>query len=47
MVVEELSPALADHFGGELKDIIASLGDLSKIANEAQVFAQVGKESKA
>lgn len=44
-VVEELSPALVEKFGGDLEDIIASLGDLSKLENEAQVFAQVSKES--
>lgn len=43
MLVEELPPDLANHFGGQLEDIIASLGDLSKIENEAQVFAQAGK----
>jgi putative nucleotidyltransferase with HDIG domain len=43
-VVEELTPALVTFFGGELEDIIASLGDLSKLENEAQVFAQVSKE---
>jgi len=46
-VVEELSPALIEHFGGNLQDIIAGLGDLSKIENEAQVFAQVGREISA
>jgi putative nucleotidyltransferase with HDIG domain len=43
-VVEELSPALAEHFGGHLEDIIGRLGDISKLTNEAQVFAQVAKE---
>jgi putative nucleotidyltransferase with HDIG domain len=46
-VVEKLSPALAEHFGGKLEDIIASLGDLSMIESEAQVFAQVSQESHA
>ena len=46
-IVEELSPDLANHFGGQLQDIIASLGDLSKIENEAQVFAQASKEISA
>jgi putative nucleotidyltransferase with HDIG domain len=44
-VVEELSPVLVEKFGGRLEDIIASLGDLSKLESEAQVFAQVSKES--
>ncbi len=47
LLVEELPPALVEHFGGQLQDVIASLGDLSKIENEAQVFAQVGKEIRA
>ncbi|MBI4936761.1 MAG: HDOD domain-containing protein [Nitrosomonadales bacterium] len=44
LVVEELPPNLADRFGGGLDDIIARLGDLSKIAEEAQSFARIGKE---
>jgi putative nucleotidyltransferase with HDIG domain len=43
-VVEELTPALVKFFGGQIEDIISSLGDLSKLENEAQVFAQVSKE---
>ncbi len=43
-VVEELYPALVEKFGGGLEDVIASLGDLSKLENEAQVFAQVSRE---
>jgi putative nucleotidyltransferase with HDIG domain len=43
-IVEELSPALVEHFGGQLEDIITSLGDLSQIESEAQVFAQISKE---
>lgn len=43
LIVEELPPDLADHFGGQLQDIVASLGDLSRIANEAQVFAQASQ----
>ncbi len=46
-MVEQLSPALADHFGGQLDNIIASLGDLSRIENEALLFAQIGKEGHA
>lgn len=44
-VVEELPPAMVEKFGGTLEDVIASLGNLSKLENEAQVFAQVAKES--
>lgn len=43
LLVEELPPALAAHFNGSLSDIIASLGDLSRIESEAQVVAQVGR----
>lgn len=44
-VVAELTPAMAEYFGADLDGIIAGLGDISKLANEAQVFAQVGKEA--
>lgn len=43
---EELSPALKQRFGGDLQEIIADLGDLSVLENEAQVLAQVGKGAK-
>lgn len=46
-VVEELPPVLAEHFGGELHDIIASLGDISRLTSEVQVFAKIGKEGRA
>lgn len=39
-VAEELPPALAGRFGGGLDDIIARLGDLSRIVEEAQSFAR-------
>lgn len=42
-VVETLPPVIADRFGGNLEDIIAQLGDLSKVMDEASSFAQVGK----
>jgi len=42
-VVEELPHDLAERFGGQLQDVILSLGDLSKVENEAQVFSQAGK----
>lgn len=41
--VNALPPAIADRFGGNLEDVIAQLGDLSKIVDEANSFAQVGK----
>jgi putative nucleotidyltransferase with HDIG domain len=43
-VVDKLTPAMVEFFGGQMEDIILSLGDLSKLENEAQVFAQVSKE---
>lgn len=46
-IAEELSPALVERFGGKLDDVIASLGDLSIVASEAQVFAQVSREDAA
>jgi putative nucleotidyltransferase with HDIG domain len=39
--VEALPPPVCIRFGGDIDDIIASLGDLSKIAEEAQLFSQV------
>ena len=41
-LVEELSPALAQRFGGGLDNIIAKLGDLSKVEEEAQLFSRGG-----
>lgn len=44
-IVEDLPPAMAQHFGGnDLNGVIAKLGDLSKIVEEAQTFAQVSRE---
>lgn len=45
LVVEELPPSLAERFGGNMEDIIARLGDLSRVADEAQSFARIGKEA--
>ncbi len=39
--IEPLPPAVRDCFGGDIDDIAATLGDLSKIAEEAQVFSQM------
>jgi HD-like signal output (HDOD) protein len=41
-LVEKLSPALVECFGGQLQDVIASLGDLAKLEREALVIAQAG-----
>jgi len=43
LLVEELPPALINRFGGNMDDIIARLGDLSKIAEEAKAFTKSGK----
>ncbi len=41
--LEELSPELEAYFGGQLQDIIDSLGDISRFENEAQSFAQIAR----
>jgi len=41
-LVEKLSPALAERFGGPLQDVIAGLGDLATLEREALVIAQAG-----
>ena len=41
LVVEEIPPDIAERFDGELLDIIAGLGDLSDLEQEALLFAQV------
>ena len=40
LYVEELSPALKEHYGDDLDGIIARLGDLSRVVEEAQSFAK-------
>jgi putative nucleotidyltransferase with HDIG domain len=44
-LVEPLPHALKEIFGGQLQDIIAGLGDISKLEFEAHVFAQVGDQN--
>lgn len=44
-VVEPLPPLLVERFGGELPEVIASLGDISKLMDEAQLYAHASKES--
>lgn len=44
-IVEALPAGIAKRYGGDLDHIIASLGDLSKILEEAQTFAAASKES--
>ena len=47
LVVEEIPLAMIERFDGGLQDIIAGLGDLSNLENEAQVINQAGKEASA
>ena len=39
---EELPPGIAQRCGGNLDELAASLGDLSRIVAEAKLFSQVG-----
>jgi putative nucleotidyltransferase with HDIG domain len=39
--IEELPPIFVDRLGGTLDDIIASLGDLAPLVQEAKVFSKV------
>lgn len=39
--IEPLPSAVRGYFGGDIDDIISTLGDLNKIADEAQVFSQM------
>lgn len=43
--VEALPSALCEVFGGQLHDIIASLGDLARLESEALVYAHAGEQS--
>lgn len=40
LLVEDLPPALAEHFGDDMDGIIARLGDLSKVVEEAESFTK-------
>lgn len=44
-IVDELPPGLVARFGGNLDNVIARLGDLTKVIEEAQSFANVNKET--
>jgi putative nucleotidyltransferase with HDIG domain len=39
--IEELSPAMAKRLGGNLDQVIAGMGDLAALFQEAQVFSQL------
>jgi len=42
---EELPPAVAARAGGSLNELLASLGNVSRIIEEAKLFSQVGVAS--
>jgi len=42
---EELPPAVAARCGGSLDELALSLGDLSRIVEEAELFSQIGAAS--
>jgi putative nucleotidyltransferase with HDIG domain len=44
-LVEALPPTLIERFGGDLPAVIESLGDISKLVDEARVYAQATKEN--
>ncbi len=46
-IAEALSPELVKLFGGDLAEVITSLGDISKLVDEAQLYAQASKETAA
>ncbi len=39
-LIEELPPAIAQRLGGSLDEVIASLGDLTRVFEEAEAFAR-------
>ena len=41
LFVEELPPAIAQRLGGTLDELIASLGDLAPLLEEAKIFSKV------
>lgn len=43
--VEELPPELEKRFGGNLEAVIAKLGDISKLIDEASMYASASRES--
>lgn len=45
--VDALPPQLEALFGGDLAQVIESLGDISRLVDEAQVYAQASKEAHA
>lgn len=42
--IEPLPPTFADEFGVDIAEVIELLGDISKLVEEAQVYAQASKE---
>lgn len=47
LLVENLPPGLSSRFGGNMDDIIARLGDLSSMVEEARSFTKGSKELMA
>ncbi|TAJ80852.1 MAG: HDOD domain-containing protein [Gallionellaceae bacterium] len=45
LAVEALPPELVGHFGVDLDAVIATLGDITKLVEEAQMYAQASKET--
>ena len=43
--IEAIPPAACQYFGSDIDEIIASLGELSKIAEEARLFSQAGADA--
>lgn len=47
IVEEEIPPELAPRFGERLEEVMAGLGDLSQVVEEAELFARGGTEEAA
>ncbi len=45
--VEAMPPELVEHFGADMAAVIDTLGDITKLVEEAQVYAQASKEASA
>jgi hypothetical protein len=41
LLVEEFPPAVAKRLGGALDEVIASLGDLGPLFEEAKIFSKI------
>jgi len=45
MAGEPLPPELTGHFGADLSEVIETLGDITKLVEEAQMYAQASKDT--